>query len=673
MNSPFIRNIRLILIFLLPTLLYGQSTIEQAIFLRKFIKTAEASGSTEAYFSENPEDVTAYVDALRRYLDIPESVSDEDLGQEISDRLFGNPFISSEENEGPKILLPNSYSNLILPAEPAPRTIPPVYSDGSSVGSYAPTAGVGGLTTRLVDGLGRWLVKRTKQELSLTFFNRFKDALNKQPDLNVLFPQTVSLLNVFEDEIYHYQAFIGTLRESFINDFHLVPQNLSEWAQVTNLIEDPSERFVVKEAFEIPPMIINGDSPRDILEYLGSVSNSPKEFKDVFSSFQVMDLLSKSLFNFSQDGWKFPYEWEEQVDQLTMYLYLGIIYEKGKNIEFSENKFSNILQNMANDGNENKTSEFHGMIREFLKHGQQTNQFFKSISNNDSINYPDYHQYTTSVIKFLETSNQLYSNFISPNANKKFDLVLNTIQNTNDLIFHIHQDNYLQSVSHINQIIGNFFPNLSDSQLKALLPDEQKTYLSREKKKDRFMKYATFMGTVADAQTSEQVELAFDVFALPPGSSKLKKSSRVSVALNAYVGPTVGLERLENLSSSTIFALHAPVGINLNWGLPKNKGSFSLFTPIIDVGAITAFRFGDDASTLPELSFKNIIAPGIYAVYGFGRDLPFAFGIGGQIGPNTRRIEINEIGLPVENRVESGFRIGAFLSVDIPVFHFYTK
>ena len=61
MNSPFIRNIRLILIFLLPTLLYGQSTIEQAIFLRKFIKTAEASGSTEAYFSENPEDVTAYV------------------------------------------------------------------------------------------------------------------------------------------------------------------------------------------------------------------------------------------------------------------------------------------------------------------------------------------------------------------------------------------------------------------------------------------------------------------------------------------------------------------------------------------------------------------------------------------------------------------------------------
>ena len=104
-----------------------------------------------------------------------------------------------------------------------------------------------------MDGLSRWLVKRTKQELSLTFFNRFKQALNKQPDLNILFPQTVSLLNVFEDEVYHYQAFIGTLRESFINDFHLIPQNLSDWANITQMIQDPTERC----------LLYTSPSPRD--------------------------------------------------------------------------------------------------------------------------------------------------------------------------------------------------------------------------------------------------------------------------------------------------------------------------------------------------------------------------------------------------------------------------
>ncbi len=656
-----------------PLLLPAQSTIEQAIFLRQFIREAEPGATTQAYFSEDPDDMIQYMEVLKNYLDIPDSTSEERLSQIISDKLFDNPFINSEDEDGTKILLPNSYSNLIVGSNK--NTLQPSIDESTITGYPSAPSGysAGGFTTKLVDGLSRWLVKRTKQELSLTFFNRFKQALNEQPDLNILFPQTVSLLNVFEDEVYHYQAFIGTLRESFINDFHLIPQNLSEWSETTAIIQDPTERFAIKEAFEIPPMIMNGDKPRDIIGYMGNVGNCPDEFKNVFSSFKVIDLLSNSLFDFRTDGWQFPQEWDSKVDELTLYLYLGLLFEKGENIEFSNGKFTNILNGIAAETGTEKTQQFKTLVYDFLKYGKQTNEFFRTLSSADTIQYPTYHQYTNSVIRFLGVANDFHTKFVSPNPSKRFKQVLHTIENANDLIFHIHQNNFLQSVSHINQIVGNFLPTLKGDELDNLLPEQRKIYETRQKTKRTFLKYSTFMGTVADAQTSEQVEFAFDLFALPPGSSKLKKSSPISVALNAYVGPTFGLEYLENYQSNSIFALHAPVGINLNWGLENNKGSFSLFAPIIDVGAITAFRFGDDTSTLPELSFKNIIAPGVYAVYGFGRDLPFALGVGAQMGPNTRKIEVDAFGNPTENRTDSGFRIGAFLSVDIPVFHFYTK
>lgn len=651
---------------------FAQSILQDAITLRQYITEAEENALTEGYFSENPDDMLRYVPVLKRVLGLKDDIDEDRLAQVISDKLFENPFMSSEEDDGIKILLPASYSSLKVAQKKELNPDPSVNfisSDGQQ-SIQQNSASYGSFTTRFVDGLSKWLVKRTKQELSLTFFNRFKQALNEQPDLNVMFPSTVTLLNVFEDEVYHYQAFIGTLRESFINDFHLIPQNLSDWANATELIKDDVERFVIKEAFEIPPMIMNENSPREIIHHLGSVENSPKEFQNVFSSFQVIDLLSQSILS---NGWDFPTDFKAKMDDLTLYLYLGILYEKSKNIKFSETTFNSILSDVATETGREKTQQFKNIVFDFLEHGKETNRFFNVLRDQETIEYPMYHQYTKSTLNLLKVGQTFHEQYVSGSSSKRFNDLLNVIENSNDLLFHIHQENFLQSVAHINQIVGTFIPTLEPFEIKSFTEVERNIYQKRQKGKERFIKYSTFMGTVADAQSSEQIEFAFELFALPPGSSKMKKHSPVSVALNAYVGPTAGIEYLETTDQSGIFALHAPVGINLNWGLSGENGSFSLFVPIIDVGAITAFRFGDETSTLPELSFKNIIAPGAYAVYGFGKDLPFAFGIGGQLGPNTRKIEVDEFGMPTENRIDSGFRIGAFLSVDIPVFHFYTK
>ena len=80
---------------------------------------------------------------------------------------------------------------------------------------------IGGLdVTNIADGLAKFLVKRTKQELSIAFFEKFKKTLNDTNfrDLQTVFPNTYNLLNVIDEQIYDYQKYIQNLRAAFKSD-----------------------------------------------------------------------------------------------------------------------------------------------------------------------------------------------------------------------------------------------------------------------------------------------------------------------------------------------------------------------------------------------------------------------------------------------------------------------
>ena len=127
---------------------------------------------------------------------------------------------------------------------------------------------------------------------------------------------------------------------------------------------------------------------------------------------------------------------------------------------------------------------------------------------------------------------------------------------------------------------------------------------------------------------------------------------------------------------NAFLSVAAPVGFGFNTGFGKG-GSLGLFTSIIDVGAIAAFRFGDnDAADLPALSIKNILAPGAYLVYGFPCDLPLSLGFGAQLGPNLREINTTpDPSMPdvIEPVFKNGWKYGFFLAVDIPLFNLYVR
>ncbi|PHI20009.1 hypothetical protein CEQ90_09715 [Lewinellaceae bacterium SD302] len=195
--------------------------------------------------------------------------------------------------------------------------------------------------------------------------------------------------------------------------------------------------------------------------------------------------------------------------------------------------------------------------------------------------------------------------------------------------------------------------------------------------------YGTFMADVAAADNPDAFAAALNNVALPPGSSQLKRNRPFSLELNAYFGFTYGREvlnypddvlALDDLPKreASVVSLFVPVGLSMSWKTSyQQKSSYSLFLPLIDLGAVSAYRFDtaeDQVERLPRFTFQNVFAPGAHLMYNFA-NTPFSLGFGAQYGPTTRRI--NPDGSPQFNA--SGVRFMASFSVDVPVFSFTSR
>lgn len=199
-----------------------------------------------------------------------------------------------------------------------------------------------------------------------------------------------------------------------------------------------------------------------------------------------------------------------------------------------------------------------------------------------------------------------------------------------------------------------------------------------EKIKSAVLTYGTFMANMVEAETPDQVKAAISAVAVPPGSSSLKRNARLNVGVNGYFGLGFHRETLTsdslagNLRKSGAFGLSVPVGIALSMGqlqIGKREQSFSLFIPVLDLGAVTTYRINqkDLPSDLPKLSFGNLISPGAYLLWNI-RKSPFTIGGGAQFGPQLRQVTVD--GKKISS---SAWRYGLTFAIDVPIFNLFTQ
>ena len=249
------------------------------------------------------------------------------------------------------------------------------------------------------------------------------------------------------------------------------------------------------------------------------------------------------------------------------------------------------------------------------------------------------------------------------------------------LEFSAGQKAKIQQYVDLANLAGNIYEDIIAANYSSAIMNVRilidKTKLNESEFAQEFLKYGTFIATVAEADSSDEVQQIIESIALPAGSASIKKRTKSNIALNAYLGLSGGLEFNGDLDEyKPTFALSAPIGIAFSKGLYTKKedntyderGSSTWFFPLVDLGAITTFRFGDDMTEeLPQIKLENIFAPGIYYVRGFA-NIPVSIGLGGQFGPQLRTVTAQNITL--DSKASFSFRL--FVAIDIPLLNFKT-
>lgn len=590
---------------------------------------------------------------------------------------------------------------------------------------------VGGLDiTNIADGFAKFIIKRTKQELSIAFFEKLDTALSRYKDLQTVFPQTYRTLTTIGEEIYNYNAYIQTLRESFEKDLASLPSNLPS-------IIDNHEKFfenlpelkaILQTGFYIAQQIQNKEHPGNIIEnypiddFLSDSNLNP----NVKAAFQTLKLLSTSLkSDTSTDSYWASYTDIKKLfnpnDLGLLKIYLGLLEQQAKfnNIVFKNNlgtfdTLANIID--SSYGAITNLTKYQAYIKNFASKVNTIETKIRNLKtvSSDSLKFEAYYSFISDCFDLFRYLTKIQT---LPHFPKELNLEANTAkyfyiaQTSVDIVVDINRRNYSAAIVNATSIYDSVFSVFNNNRFRELntsnIHGEDSLNLIKEQQNQNktrdvvssIFKYGSFMAAMVQAKSSDDVESVIEVFALPAGSSRIKRETPFNVSVNAYCGLYGGYEKIVGLDKGSwelnAGGVTAPIGIAFSWGHKKflwlgkenqNHWSYSAFISLVDIGALAAFRFTNDstkltngnstdtatASSSPTIQLKNIFSPGLFLSIGIPKS-PLSVNLGVQIGPNLRSVSVTNNNANINFNNKMYWRYSVSLCVDLPLLNLYTK
>lgn len=483
-----------------------------------------------------------------------------------------------------------------------------------------------------------------------------------------------------------FNAYLDTLKKQEAKDLMASVQQTEEFGTLTEITLQWLYAF--KSGSEEPDSIVAYDSIVQRIRIVSVGQDSLPTREISYDTIRVQKRLIAAGSDVRQ--WITPQQFNEIMeDTLKRQAFLGLLYQrlstiKGgpryapANMALLATKFMNTIYEVDD-------------LRENLRYKKRLNQ---------RLSFEDYYPLIRTTIDLLnivlETPPTLGQSLMKRYPTlSKVPAISNEVLSLFENVF---AENYSNAIRNVVQLLsitwgldddytaeqrirkGALDPeNLAAGSLATVKQSKAEQQLQRQnqKVKSAILIYGSFMANMVGAQTPAQVKAAIQAVAVPPGSSSVKRKSSFNVALNGYFGAGFHNEILtsnvvpDDQQRSSTFGLSVPIGLTASiGGLGKSESwSYSLFLPIIDVGAITAYRLnqGNTQSDLPELSFSNLIAPGAYVLVNFPKS-PFTVGAGAQFGPQARKITINGL----EQR-SGAWRYGIIATIDVPIFNLFSR
>jgi hypothetical protein len=325
--------------------------------------------------------------------------------------------------------------------------------------------------TNLVDGLAKFFVERTKQELSITFFSRLTEFISKEEfkDARTLFPQSYKTLMAISNDIYDYNAYILSIKSSFQKDLSSVLDNLP--GIIDNhekyFSDKPELKASLYSAFQVANEIKSGHHPGEIIE------NFPTEYwincnKNYEASFSTLKLFSRSLKGSSEDHYWTDAETIQKLikNPFALQIFLGLIYEDLKNQDIIFDKDISVKKTLYDRAKffTEDMPKLKTFINEFASKTKVIEGKIANIKEleNDSLRFEEYYGLINSaidLIRFVSKIEELpYLTFL-----KEFDLKektlrhLDIIQLMADLAYDIKRKEYSSLIINIGSLYDKIF------------------------------------------------------------------------------------------------------------------------------------------------------------------------------------------------------------------------
>jgi hypothetical protein len=536
--------------------------------------------------------------------------------------------------------------------------------------------------------IGSFIAERFKQEVEIAFLQKFQDWIKTETIIAALLPQTKVVLTTYDP--YQYTTFLQALREAFSKDVSNFPPDLEKYLAnpkadptvLGNISNEPYYNpavYMLKLVLEIRNLasVINEiDSWATSTDPL--IVNMPSGIKEYMVGLSIISNTLTTAAADSSDRSTFQYITPAQIqtalNDKNITYFVGLFLLKYKtplsSIQFLlKDKNRLTLYAIINGADQTKiTSLSSWFTLESTCLTSVANSFSKIKSDIQSKNPVDPND-EYACIDSLTGSVQHILAFPFSDLGITIDSTLlvdarittSLVQTAGDLYLDFQGKNYGLALTHIITLLDT--AKIGNPNTMTLI-----------------QRYGSFAVSVVNAQSQDDVLSALETAALPVGSYQIKRNSVFSVELNAYAGVFGGLQVYSESNlpqgvrmTTWIGGFTAPVGLNFGWGCKGSDGKFaqyanSLFISLIDVGAITAFKLQSDAtSTLPNFTWNNILAPGIYYVHGIKKSL-LSYGLGAQYGPELRSINSTSATI-----TPAAWSARFFLAADIPFFNFYSK
>ncbi len=581
-----------------------------------------------------------------------------------------------------------------------------------------------GIGSSIINGLGIVVANRFKEELTIAFLNNFREKLKSDKYyLGKVFPKTKLVL--LNDNPFNHKVWLASFRGALDEDIKLLPDNLPQLLASINgeleKNEDTKLRLTDNEKLILqaliiaykPAVTIARDPSKTYIAITGLLENAKNtDLKDVNiqASLAFLHLLTKELGNKHYTDWGLQPVLLRLKDPEVAKTFIGLVIEKydtelknlsveNENETTKAKKKTNMYEYLRSIPT-NNLQGYSDLIKGIIEQITQINNAINDLKTlKDTKNHLDPEDYSTLINEGIETIAFFTSNstilVIKPNANvpKEFKYIYTYATTAKELALTINT--YIASKEYAKVLAASL------SLIVQYIPQDK---LDKSTDLKDFVKYTDLAVNMASAKTADEMADALEGAALPTQSYRLKRNSYFTVTLNAYAGGFIGREKLTNSEAKNetawITGFTAPIGVGFNWGLSTGQNpskyskyptktlldengdviketgyfkghSISIFTSIIDVGAITAFRLTDDETPSNNVNWGNVFAPGAYLIWGIG-NTPLALAAGAQYGPQLRKVTAID-GAAVATIDSRAWRFGLSLTVDIPLFSLYAK